>query len=60
MKTPFGYHIMYYVGNAPKWKVCAESDWLQTETNNLLDRILEKYPLEVQYENILLGNTAAE
>ncbi len=60
VKTPFGYHIMYYVGNAPKWKVCAESDWLQTETNNLLDRILEKYPLEVQYENILLGSTAAE
>ena len=55
VKTDYGYHIMYYVGNTPAWRYYAESlaaDRLLTDT---LDSLLEKYPVEVDYSKIVLG-----
>ena len=55
VKTDYGYHIMYYVGNTPAWHYYAEvlaADRLLTDT---LDGLLEKYPVEVDYSKIVLG-----
>ena len=55
VKTDYGYHIMYYVGNTPAWHFYAEAlatDKLLTDT---LDGLLEKYPVEVDYSKIVLG-----
>lgn len=56
VKTDYGYHVMYFVGTQPQWKYYAESDWVGEETNKLIDKLVEKNPMEVAYENITLGN----
>ena len=37
------------------WKQQAENDWKNAQLNQLLDTIVESYPMEVTYENISLG-----
>lgn len=55
VETEFGYHLMYYVDSRPVWRDYAESDLINERTNQLLDEILDKYPMEVKYTEILLG-----
>ena len=55
VKTDYGYHVMYYVGSELMWKQQAENDWKNAQINQLLDAIVESYPMEVTYENISLG-----
>ena len=55
VKTVYGYHIMYYVGNTPAWHYYAETlaaDRLLTDT---LDGLLDKYPVEIDYGKIVLA-----
>lgn len=56
VKTDYGYHVMYFVDTQPQWKYYVESDWVGEETNKLIDKLVEKNPMEVVYENITLGN----
>lgn len=66
VETEFGYHLMYFVGSRPVWKDYAESDLINERANQILDGIVSKYPVEVEFENILLayvdvtGGEAAE
>ena len=55
VKTSYGYHVMFYVGNSPMWKQYAEGDWKNDQVSQLLKRVVENYPMEVTYENISLG-----
>ena len=55
VKTTYGYHVMFFVGSEPQWVSYAESDWLNEQSNNLLEGIVTKHPMEVSYENISLG-----
>lgn len=56
VKTQFGYHIMYFVGSTPvDWKPYVESDIVSERSNALLDEILNKYPIEVDYSFVKLG-----
>lgn len=55
VKTEFGYHLMFYVNDRPMWRDYAENDLVTQRTNDLLAGIIEKYPLEVSYGDILLG-----
>ena len=56
VKTDYGYHVMYFVDTQPQWKYYAESDWVGEETNKMIDKLVEKNPMDVVYENITLGN----
>ena len=55
VKTTYGYHVMFFVGSEPQWISYAESDWMNEQSNKLLEDIVAKYPMEVTYENIALG-----
>ena len=55
VQTSYGYHVMFYVGSEPMWVSYAESDWVQEQSNALLATMTAGYPMDVDYENIVLG-----
>ena len=55
VRTSYGYHVMFFVGSEPQWISYAESDWMNEQSNKLLEDIVAKHPMEVTYENIALG-----
>ena len=63
VKTTYGYLIMYFVGSDPAWYLTAESDMMVEKGNEFLAQILEKYPAQIDYSAIVIGNadlTAAQ
>ncbi len=54
VKTVFGYHIMYYSGETFLWKDSVKEDVLNEKANDLVDGEVEKNPLTVQWDKILL------
>ena len=56
VKTTYGYHIMYFVGSDLVWKLTAENDMMVEKGNEFLEGILAKYPAEIDYSAIALGN----
>lgn len=56
VKTNYGYHIMYFVGSDPVWFLTAEQDMMVEKGNEFLQGILDKYPSEIDYSAIKLGN----
>ena len=64
VKTEFGYHLMFFVDSQPIWKESAKSDLISARANETLSGILEAYPMEAEFDKILLGfvdlNTQAE
>lgn len=58
VKTDFGYHIMYFVGSRPQWRVYAESDWVNEKINAMLEDVAARHPMEVEYAKIALAETA--
>ena len=55
VKTEFGYHLMYFVGSRPVWQDYAKSDLTNARANLLLNEMLEQYPMEAEFDKILLG-----
>ncbi len=55
VQTPFGYHVMYFVGDNPKWLVYGKNS-LKTElSNQFVEENMEQYDMEVFYQNIALA-----
>ncbi len=53
VKTQFGYHIMYFVGeNEPQWVANAKSLVLQSEYMKIYEANVEKYPIVMNDEVI--------
>ena len=50
-----GYHIMYFSGKTPIWKVEAENAIMSEKTTSMLDDARAKWPMEVNYKDIVLG-----
>ena len=51
VKTEYGYHIIYYVGEGPTaWKVTADTALRNEEYQNHLEDLQEKYALEYDLE----------
>ncbi len=55
VKTNYGYHIMFYVGSELQWKSYAEADWTTEQISQFTANLVEQYPMEVSYEDIVLG-----
>lgn len=45
VRTDFGYHLMYYVGDELLWLAQAESDAITEKTSAILDDIVGKHPI---------------
>lgn len=54
VKTAAGYHVMYFAGETILWSEYAESDLLTERQNEMITKIMEKYPIKVDYEAIRL------
>ena len=55
VKTEYGYHVMYFVDSEPQWISYAASDWANEQSAKLLEAAVSLYPMEVKYEDIVLG-----
>ena len=55
VETEYGYHIMYYSGEEFLWQQTVEQDVISTKTNDMVNAALEKYPLTVSYDKIMLS-----
>lgn len=60
VQSDYGYHIMYYVSGEPmegesSWKQVAKSDIITENTQAIINAGYEKWPLEINAENIALG-----
>ena len=67
VETPYGYHIMYFVGQSEnrKWFTSALEDMLAVRMNELLDEMIEKYPVKIDYTlvriyDMISNSTATE
>lgn len=56
VKTDYGYHIMYFVGSDLVWFLTAEQDMMVEKGNEFLQGMLDKYPSQIDYSAIALGN----
>lgn len=56
VKTPYGYHIMFFVKREPKWVSTARANCLNDALIALLDEVTAQYPLDVNYDAIGLSN----
>ena len=56
VKTTYGYHIMYFVGSDLVWYLNAETDLMAERGNEFLAQVQEKYPAQIDYSAIALGN----
>ena len=59
VKTTHGYHIMFFVGKQPMWRVYAQESAKNEMVNETMEALMEKYPVDIKYSKIVLG-TAAE
>ena len=55
VKTTYGWHIMYFVGSRPVWKDYAEEQLTMELANKLVEEMVAKYPLTVDYSVVKLG-----
>lgn len=55
VKTVYGYHVMFFVDGYPMWDYYAESDLITELSNQMVADVVAEYPMEVDYEKILLG-----
>lgn len=57
VKTSYGYHIMFFVKSQPVWHVYAENSAKSKLLNDTMAALLEKYPMDVKYSKIVLGES---
>lgn len=55
VKSEFGYHVMYFVGDDYKWKEYTTSDIITERGNAMIDAATEAHPMQVDYSAMLLG-----
>ena len=55
VKTSIGYHIMYFSGSQEIWYTQAKKALLSQMSTDLIEGMLEAYPMEVDYQAIGLG-----
>ena len=60
VKTTYGYHIMFYVAGHEVWISGVESEIINNRSMEIVSQAVEKWPMEVKYNKIVLGETSAE
>ena len=55
VQTSYGYHVMFFVKSEYTWTTYAASDWANEQSAKLLEAVTSLYPMEVKYEDIVLG-----
>lgn len=55
VKTPFGWHVMYFVSSADSWYSYAREDLLYERVSALMDEAVADYGMDVNYNAMVLG-----
>ena len=55
VQTSIGYHIMYFVSCEDAWVINARSALLSELSSEMIQEALEKWPIEVDFDKIVLG-----
>ena len=55
VKTPYGYHIMFFVDTVEIWYVTAQTEMINAALENVVPDAVAKYELDVDYASIKLG-----
>lgn len=56
VKSVYGYHIMYQSAIRPIWKTVAAEELLTDRVAEMIEQGMEKYPMEVNYKKIVIGD----
>lgn len=56
VKSVYGYHIMYQSAIRPIWKTVAAEELLTDRVAEMIEQGMEKYPMEVNYRKIFIGD----
>lgn len=56
VKSVYGYHIMYFSGAEDIWYAVATQEAMAEKITAFIDAGIEKYPMEVNYKKIVLGD----
>ena len=57
VESPYGYHIMYYVGGEPLWIAASRDACASAMVDEMIEDGMEKWPMKVDYKKIALGST---
>ncbi len=62
VKTPYGFHIMFFVGesDSSRWYDTALQDLVAVRMNEILDELVEKYPLKFDFTKVRIYDIIAE
>ena len=55
VKTQRGYHIMYLSAMEPQWEAAAKEGLLKDASDQLVAEALKRYPMTVDYKNVVLS-----
>ena len=55
VKSVYGYHVMYLSNKVPIWEYESRNAILSDKTIEVLEEVLGRYPVEVDYSKIVLG-----
>ena len=58
VKTPYGYHIMFFVDGEDIWLAESRTALLTERTNEMVEEAMEKWPAEINYKKIVLGQAS--
>lgn len=60
VKTDYGYHIMYFVSTRPVWQDQVSQVILKEVADRFIDECTAKYPMDIDYSTVVLGELKAQ
>lgn len=58
VKTPYGWHIMYFSGSEEIWKAETRDAMISEATNEMVENAVEQYEFAAQYKKIVLAEVS--
>ena len=58
VRTTYGYHVMFFVSDVEQWYLASKESIASDICSQMLAEAREKYPMEVEYKKIRLGEVS--
>ncbi len=56
IRTPYGYHIMYFVDSTESWYYYGREQYLYEQGNKMMEEAMKEYQMNVNYRKIVLAD----
>ena len=60
VKTTYGYHIMYFVDSHEIWEASVRENMIYEASLEIVNKAAEKWPADINYKKIVIGEVAAQ